>query len=703
MRVWPGTSIPLGATFDGVGTNFAVFSEVAEAVEVCIFNDDGSEERVALPERSGSVWHGYLPDVGAGAEYGFRVHGPWEPRNGHRCNANKFLLDPYARAVVGDITWGPEVFGHEWGDPTERSESDSAAHMPRCVVMNPFFDWGSDQALRRSWSDTIIYEAHVKGATMRHPGVDEEIRGTYAGIAHPAFVDHLVSLGVTTLELLPVHEFVHDAHLIERGLRNYWGYNSIGFFAPHQDYSHRHMRGLGTLGQQMHDFKQMVKTLHEAGIEVILDVVYNHTGEGNHLGPTLSMKGIDNAAYYRLVGDDRQYYMDYTGTGNTLNMRNPYVLQLVMDSLRYWTTEMHVDGFRFDLASTLARSLHEVDRLSAFFDLVQQDPVINRVKLIAEPWDIGEGGYQVGNFPPQWAEWNGRFRDSIREHWAGGHVRVGEYAYRVTGSSDMYEAAGRAPHASINFITAHDGFTLRDLVSYHEKRNQANGEDNRDGESRNRGWNCGAEGPTDDPEINRLRSRQQRNLLTTLVLSQGVPMILGGDELGRTQQGNNNAYCQDNELSWFDWDHVDDELLGFTRGLIALRSSHPTFHRRQFFQGRAVHGAETDLAWFDAQGQELTDDDWNQTELQVLTTFIGGHSIEVGPRGEPITDDDVLWFVNPEHDAVEFTVPERYRDRQWVVELDTDAGIASPVEPSAIETGAALRLAAHSQVVLRAV
>jgi glycogen operon protein len=703
VRIWPGTSVPLGATFDGIGTNIALFSDVAEGVEVCLFGPEGDEIRIELPERSGSVWHGYLPDLDAGTPYGFRVHGPWDPAAGHRCNANKLLLDPYARAVVGDVTWGPDVFAHEWDDPMRMNTADSAPSMPKSLVTNPFFEWGTDQPLGRTWADTIIYETHVKGATQRHPAVDEEIRGTYAGIAHPAFVDHLLSLGITAVELQPVHEFVHDAHLVERGLRNYWGYNSIGFFAPHHEYSHRHLQGIGLQGQQVQDFKQMVKTLHEAGIEVILDVVYNHTAEGNHLGPTLSFKGIDNASYYRLT-DDRQYYMDYTGTGNTLNMQNPYVLQLVMDSLRYWATEMHVDGFRFDLASALARSLHEVDRLSAFFDLVQQDPVVGRLKLIAEPWDVGEGGYQVGNFPPQWAEWNGRYRDCVREAWAGGDEGMGEFAYRITGSSDLYEAAGRRPHSSINFVTAHDGFTLRDLVSYHEKRNEANGEDNRDGESHNRGWNCGAEGPTDDPEVNSLRARQQRNLLTTLLLSQGVPMLLGGDEFGRTQEGNNNAYCQDNEVSWYDWDAVDTDLLAFTRLLTGLRKAHPSFHRRQFFQGRNVRGAETDLAWFTPAGDEFTDDDWSDPMRKHIAVFLGGESIETGPRGEAITDDDFLWLVNTGHDPVTFSLPVRFGERTWEVVVDTAADVVEPTGAGTVEGRTVdhqVELPPHAQVVLR--
>jgi len=698
VRVWPGQPLPLGATFDGVGTNIAVFSEVAEAVELCVFGDDGEEQRFALPERSGSIWHAYFPDLGAGTRYGFRVHGPFDPGAGHRCNPNKLLLDPYARAIEGDIEWGQPMFGYTFGDPASRDDSDSAPFTAKSLVVNPFFDWGTDQPLQRPWAETVIYEAHVRGATIRHAGVDEELRGSYAGVAHPAFIDHLTSLGVTTLELLPVHEFVHDAHLLERGLRNYWGYNSIGYFAPHHQYSHRHGHG-----QQVQDFKQMVKALHEAGIEVILDVVYNHTAEGNHLGPTLSFKGIDNASYYRLVAEDRQYYMDYTGTGNTLNMQNPFSLQLVMDSLRYWATEMHVDGFRFDLASALARSLHEVDRLSAFFDLVQQDPVISRMKLIAEPWDIGEGGYQVGNFPPQWAEWNGRFRDCIRDFWAGAHGGLGEFAYRITGSSDLYEAAGRRPHASINFITAHDGFTLRDLVTYEQKRNEANGEGNADGESHNRNWNCGVEGETDDPEVNALRARQQRNLITTMVLSQGVPMLLGGDEVSRTQAGNNNAYCQDNEISWFDWEAADHDLAAFVRGVLALRRAHPSFRRRGFFQGRALHGGGTpDLAWFGPDGQEFTDERWSEGGLASLTVYLGGDDIEVSNRGEPVHDTDFLWLVNAAHEPVTFTLPGPTWGERWHLVVDTATSEVEPVDAATFDHGSQLELPMKGLVLLRA-
>jgi glycogen operon protein len=696
MRIWPGSSLPLGVLFDGIGSNVAVFSDVAEAVELCLFDDDGTETRVELPERSGSVWHGYLPDLAANTKYGFRVHGPWDPANGHRCNPSKLLLDPYGRAIEGTFEWGQPLFSYGFDDHNRLDTSDSAPHLPRSVVVNPYFDWATDQPLSLPWSETIIYETHVKGATINHPDVDEELRGTYAGIAHPAFIDHLQKLGVTTVELLPVHEFVHDAHLIERGLRNYWGYNSIGYFAPHHEYSHRHGQG-----QQVQDFKQMVKTLHQAGIEVILDVVYNHTAEGNHLGPTLSFKGLDNASYYRLVGDDKQYYMDYTGTGNTLNMQNPYVLQLVMDSLRFWATEMHVDGFRFDLASALARSMHEVDRLSAFFDLVQQDPVISRMKLIAEPWDVGDGGYQVGNFPPQWAEWNGRYRDCIRDHWAGTPQGLGEFAYRITGSSDLYAAAGRNPHASINFVTAHDGFTMRDLVSYNEKHNEANGENNQDGESHNRGWNCGVEGPTDDPEINALRARQQRNLLTTLVLSQGVPTILGGDEIGRTQQGNNNAYCQDNEISWYDWDGADTDLLEFTAAVIALRRAHPAFRRRQFFQGRTLHGeGSVDLGWFSPDGAEMDDEAWQQHDLKALTIFVGGTSIEQSARGEAVSDTNFLWLINGGHDAVTVALPTEQLGRSWRVAVDTATGEVARSDAEVFGASAKVELPAHSTILL---
>ena len=699
MRVWPGDPAPLGATFDGLGTNIAVFSNVAESISVCVFDADGNEECVELPERSGAVFHGYFPDLEAGSHYGLRVDGPYEPSAGNRCDPSKLLIDPYARAINGFIDWDPSVFAYRFDDPAKRNQDDSAAFVPKSVVVNPYFDWAGDTALRHQWSDTVIYEAHVKGATMLHPDVPEDLRGTYAGIGDPAFVDHLTSLGVTALELLPVHHFVHEQHLLDRGLRNYWGYHTIGYFAPHHDYSSR-----GTNGHQVHEFKQMVKTLHSAGIEVILDVVYNHTGEGNERGPTLSMRGIDNAAYYRLVADDPQYYMDYTGTGNTLNMRDAYVLQLVMDSLRYWATEMHVDGFRFDLASALARSLHEVDRLSAFFDLVQQDPVISRLKLIAEPWDIGEGGYQVGNFPAQWAEWNGRYRDCIRDHWAGNSPGLGEFAYRITGSSDLYEAAGRRPHASINFVTAHDGFTIRDLVSYNDKHNDANGEGGNDGESHNRSWNCGVEGPTDDEEVNALRSRQQRNFLATLLLSQGVPMVLGGDELGRTQGGNNNGYCQDNEISWFDWEHVDAELLDFTRQLMHFRRDHKVFRRRQFFQGRALHGEGVgDIVWYNPNGAQMGDDDWTDGNARALGLFLSGDHLETDGRGNQVDDESFLLLFNAADSGVEFVLPGELPFVGWQVAVATEAGVVDPVEPELYDAGTSITLGGRSLVALRGV
>ena len=699
MRVWPGEPTPLGATFDGLGTNVAVFSDVAESVDVCVFDADGVETAVELPERSGSTFHGYLPDLTAGARYGLRVHGPYAPEKGLRCDPSKLLIDPYARAIDGFIDWHPAMFSYRFDDTAERNTDDSGPFAPKCLVVNPYFDWERDSALNTPWSDTVIYETHVKGSTQTHPEIPDELRGTYAGLVHPAFLDHLTGLGVTAVELLPVHHFVHEQHLLDRGLRNYWGYHTIGYFAPHHDYSSR-----GSEGQQVQEFKQMVKMLHAAGIEVILDVVYNHTAEGNHMGPTLSMRGLDNAAYYRLMPDDPQFYMDFTGTGNTLNMREPYVLQLVMDSLRYWVTEMHVDGFRFDLASALARSLHDVDRLSAFFDLVQQDPVISRVKLIAEPWDIGEGGYQVGNFPALWAEWNGRYRDCIRDHWAGAPHVLGEFANRITGSSDLYEAAGRRPHASINFVTAHDGFTLRDLVSYNEKHNESNGEGGNDGESHNRSWNCGVEGPTDDPDINALRSRQQRNLLTTQLLSQGVPMLLGGDEIGRTQQGNNNGYCHDDEISWYDWNAVDEDLLAFTTALIAFRRSHRVFRRRRFFQGRALHGQDVaDIGWYNPSGATMSDADWNDGNARAMAVFLSGELVEIDRAGNEVHDASFLWLINAADDGVEFVVPSELPFAEWLTAVDTDLAEIDPPEPNEFSAGATVTLAGHSMLVLRAV
>jgi isoamylase len=668
-KVWPGNNYPLGAFYDGAGTNFSIFSEIADHVELCLFDEGGTETKFDLPEVTSFCWHGYLPNVGPGQRYGFRVHGPWKPEEGHRCNPAKLLLDPYARAIEGQARWNEAVFSYSFANPDGPSNDiDSAAFMPKCVVTTPYFDWGNDRHPHTQWHETIIYEVHVKGFSINHPDVPAELRGTYAGLGHPKAIEYFTRLGVTAIELMPVHQFIQDSHLLERGLRNYWGYNSIGFLAPHDEYS-----AAGKNGQQVQEFKQMVKALHEASIEVILDVVYNHTAEGNHLGPMLSFRGIDNAAYYRLMADDRRHYMDYTGTGNSLNMRHPHVLQLIMDSLRYWILEMHVDGFRFDLASTLARELHDVDRLSAFFDIIQQDPVISQVKLIAEPWDIGEGGYQVGQFPPLWLEWNGKYRDCVRDYWRGEDQTLGEFAYRFTGSSDLYEMTGRKPYASINFVTAHDGFTLNDLVSYNDKHNEANGEESRDGESHNRSWNCGAEGPTEDPEVTKLRDRQKRNFLATLFLSQGIPMLLGGDEIGRSQGGNNNGYCQDNEISWFDWESGDKDLLEFTRQLIQLRKEHPVFHRPRWFQGRPIHGAQvTDIGWFTPDGSEMTQEDWNGGFAKALGIFLNGEGIQSpDSRGERVVDESFYVLFNAHHEPLQFTLPKRDWGEEWVVALDT--------------------------------
>ncbi|MGH8991477.1 MAG: glycogen debranching protein GlgX [Acidimicrobiia bacterium] len=672
MKVWPGQPYPLGATYDGAGTNFSLFSEVAQQVDLCLFDDDGTETSVPLTEVTAQCRHGYLPGVGPGQRYGFRVHGPYEPAAGHRCNPAKLLLDPYAKAVEGEVDWNPAVFGYPLGkDDLAIDTRDSAPYVPKSVVTNPFFDWANDRPPGIPFHESVIYELHVKGFTHGHPDIDKELRGTYAGLAHPAAIEHLTRLGITAVELMPVHQFIHDHRLVEKGLRNYWGYNSIAFFAPHNDYAATgHRRG-----EQVSEFKTMVRALHEAGIEVILDVVYNHTAEGNHLGPTLSFKGNDNAAYYRLT-DDPRYYMDYTGTGNSLNMRHPHSLQLVMDSLRYWVLEMHVDGFRFDLASALARELHEVDRLSAFFDLIQQDPVVSQVKLIAEPWDVGEGGYQVGNFPPLWSEWNGKYRDTVRDFWRGEPATLPEFASRLTGSSDLYQGDGRRPSASVNFVTAHDGFTLGDLVSYNDKHNEANGEGNRDGESHNRSWNCGAEGDTDDPEVKSLRRRQQRNFLATLFLSQGVPMILAGDEMGRTQSGNNNAYCQDNEISWVDWSCREEyeDLLALASRLSAFRREHPVLHRRRWFFGRPLRGSGvSDMAWFSPDGTEMSDEDWNSGFAKSLAVFLNGDAIpDPDPRGDRITDDSFLLLFNAHHEHLHFTVPNGKFGERWVVVLDTD-------------------------------
>ncbi|MGY1986207.1 glycogen debranching protein GlgX [Blastococcus sp. SYSU DS0669] len=655
--VLPGAPAPLGAVWDGRGTNFALWSAGASAVDLCLFDPDGTEHRHRLEETTHQVWHGRLPGVGPGQRYGYRVHGGYEPFSGSRYNPAKLLLDPYARAVDGELELHAALFGHpvEHPDSAVPDGQDSAPHVPRGVVVHDPFPWDGDRPLRRSWSDTVIYEVHVKGATARHPGVPPHLRGTYAGLAHPAFVEHLLALGVTAVELLPVHHFVSEPHLLRRGLTNYWGYNTLGYFAPHAAYS-----AAGSGGQQVTEFKTMVKELHAAGIEVILDVVYNHTAEGDHTGPTLSFKGIDNPGYYRLDGANPSRYTDYTGCGNTLDVRRPAVLGLLMDSLRYWVTEMHVDGFRFDLASALARSMHDVDRLSAFFDVVHQDPVVSQVKLIAEPWDVGPGGYQVGNFPPPWTEWNGKYRDTVRDVWSGAHVGVRDLAYRLTGSSDLYRSDGRRPFASINFVTAHDGFPLADLVAYEQKRNEANGEENRDGESHNRNWNCGVEGPTDDPEVLALRARQVRNLLATLLLSTGVPMLTAGDELGRTQQGNNNAYCQDNEISWLDWAAADEDLLAFVTRLVRLRRGAPVLRQEAFFEGHELAGTEgtRDLAWFAPGGGQLTTAHWFDTGLQTVGMYLDGRGIRHrDEHGHPVVDDSYLVQLHAGPDPVTVELP----------------------------------------------
>jgi isoamylase len=675
MKLWPGNPYPLGATWDGSGVNFALFSENATGVELCLFDGENRNhelKRIRMTEQTNQVWHVYLPEARSGQLYGYRVHGPYSPSEGHRFNPAKLLLDPYAKSIAGPIRWSDALFGYTIGDPDadlSMDERDSVDGLPKCVVVDPAFSWGQDAPLRIPWHKTLIYEMHVKGFTARHPKVPKELRGTYAGLTHPAVVDYLKSLGITAVELMPVHQFVADKSLVDRGLTNYWGYNSIGFFAPESRYA-----STGVLGEQVAEFKTMVKTFHREGIEVIIDVVYNHTGEGNQLGPTLCFRGIDNASYYRLV-DDRRYYMDYTGCGNTLNMTHPRTLQLIMDSLRYWVLEMHVDGFRFDLASTLARELHSVDRLGAFFDIIHQDPVLSQVKLIAEPWDLGEGGYQVGNFPVLWAEWNAEYRDTVRRFWKGDGGLVGGLAFRLTGSSDLYDRGGRRPYASINFVTAHDGFTLTDVVSYNEKHNEANGEENRDGHNENLSWNCGAEGPTDNKEILALRARQQRNFLATLILSQGVPMLWAGDEIGRTQRGNNNAYCQDNEISWMDWklERSKRDLLDFTQLLIQLFHQHPFLRRRVFFQGRRIRGSEVkDLAWFKPDGKEMTDDDWNNGFARCLGLRLAGDAIEeVDARGNRILDDTLLILLNAHHEPVNFVLPAHRRKLRWQVVFDT--------------------------------
>ncbi len=669
--------------------NFALFSEHAESVELCVFDPTGRRElqRIAVNERTDEIWHCYLPEARPGMLYGYRVHGPYRPEDGHRFNPHKLLLDPYAHTIVGPLRWSDALFGytigHKRGD-LSFDRRDSARAMPKCKVIDRAFTWGDDRRPNVPWHEMVVYELHVRGFTMQHSDVPPPLRGTYAGLATAPVVDYLQRLGVTTIELMPVHAFVDDRHLVERGLNNYWGYNTIGFFAPDARYS---------ASGKVSEFKTMVKTLHSAGFEVILDVVYNHTAEGSELGPTLSFRGLDNASYYRLKPDTSRYYMDYTGCGNTLNLRHPRALQLIMDSLRYWVSEMHVDGFRFDLASALARELHEVDRLGAFFDILRQDPLLAQVKLIAEPWDLGEGGYQVGNFPSGWAEWNDQYRDTIRAYWRGDRGLIGNFARRLTGSSDLYGRSGRLPHASINFVTAHDGFTLRDLVSYNDKHNEANGEDNRDGHNDNLSWNCGIEGPTEDRHVLALRARQSRNLLATLLLSQGVPMILAGDEIGRTQQGNNNAYCQDNALSWVDWS-LDDErlsLLDFARAVIRLRREHPVFRRRQFFQGQLLIGGESrDIEWLKPDGTEMTQREWEHEFARCLGVYLGGDALdEVDGRGRPVRDDNFIVIFNAHHDEIAFTLPA-YGERPWRLLIDTARseaiGFATTLAPGDVHT-----------------
>ena len=725
MQPWPGHSYPLGASYDGAGTNFALFSEVADRVDLCLFEPDGTERQIPLTEVDGFVWHGYLPGVEPGQRYGYRVDGPYDPAQGLRCNPTKLLIDPYAKAVDGPVHWDEAVFGYHFGDADSRNDTDSAAYVPKSVVVNPFFDWGSDRPPRTPYNETVVYEAHVRGLTIRHPEIPEELRGTYSGVAHPAMIEHLQRIGVTAIELMPCHQFVNDHHLEQKGLSNYWGYNTIGFMAPHHGYAVEGPRP----GAQVPEFKAMVRDLHAAGIEVILDVVYNHTAEGSDMGPTLSLRGIDNHAYYRLVDDDPRYYMDYTGTGNSLNVRDPHTLQLIMDSLRYWVTEMHVDGFRFDLAATLAREFYDVDRLSTFFDMVQQDPVISQVKLIAEPWDVGPGGYQVGNFPPLWTEWNGKYRDTVRDFWRGEAGTLGEFASRIAGSSDLYQEDGRRPYASINFVTAHDGFTLADLVSYNDKHNEANGEDGNDGESHNRSWNCGVEGRTDDEAVLALRATQQRNFLATLLFSQGTPMLLHGDELGRTQGGNNNVYCQDNEISWQDWSEAtkNADLITFTAGVSALRAAHPVFRRRRFFAGRPIGrvrrpagsprpAAATpsgellpDIGWFSPAGKEMTEEDWDFELGRCVGVFLNGEGIaDVDTRGERVLDDSFLLWFNSYWEGVEATLPPAEFGAAWETVVDTASGEVHPPtwngEPEDIPpvaAGSVLTVPPRSLLVLR--
>lgn len=705
-QIWPGQSYPLGSKYDGAGTNFAIFSDVAEKVELCLINAECNEERILLDEVDAHIWHCYLPGVKPGQRYGFRVHGPYNPAEGKRCDPSKLLVDPYARAFDGEFDGHPSLFSYDINDPENpegRNTEDSLEHTMKSVVVNPFFDWGSDRSPNTPYNETVIYEAHVKGMTMRHPDVPESLRGTYAGLAHPSIIEHLKDLGITAIELMPVHQFLQDDRLRDLGLRNYWGYNTFGFFAPQQDYA-----AAQEPGGAVSEFKGMVRAFHEAGIEVILDVVYNHTAEGNHMGPTIAFRGIDNEAYYRLVDGDKAHYMDYTGTGNSLNVRDPHPLQMIMDSLRYWVSEMHVDGFRFDLASTLARELHDVDKLATFFDLVQQDPIVSQVKLIAEPWDVGEGGYQVGNFPPLWTEWNGKYRDTVRDFWRGEPSTLGEFASRLTGSSDLYANNGRRPTASINFITAHDGFTLNDLVSYNHKHNDANGEDGRDGESHNRSWNCGEEGPTEDPRINKLRARQRRNFLTTLLLSQGTPMIAHGDEMARTQDGNNNVYCQDNETSWMDWELADKNaaLMEFTKRLITIRRNHPVFRRRRFLAGGPL-GSEVgdrDIAWLVPSGKLMGQSDWDFAFGKSLMVYFNGKAIqEPDARGQRIEDDSFIMMFNAYHEPIDFTLPDTEFGPAWKLIVDTNVDTGYPDEAKTLRAGDSITVEARSTLILRLV
>ncbi len=691
----------MGATWDGKGTNFALYTENATAVFLCLFGDGKRKksERIQLPEKTGHIWHVYIPGIKPGQLYGYYVDGPYDPVNGLRFNVNKLLIDPNAKAINGQPEWGSALFGYDMNNPEEGlsfSKEDSTSAVPKSIVIDPAFDWEGEQRLNIPWHKTMIYELHVKGFTKLHPDIPEAIRGTYTALGHPAAIKHFKALGITAVELLPIHYFLDSHPHAEKGLTNYWGYNTIGFFAPHNGYC-----AGPTDGAQVNEFKNMVKELHKAGLEVILDVVFNHTAEGNHMGPTLSFRGIDNSVYYRLA-EDKRYYMDYTGTGNTLNARLPAVLRLIMDSLRYWIQEMHVDGFRFDLASTLAREQHEVDKLSSFFDIIYQDPVISQVKLIAEPWDTGEGGYQVGNFPPGWSEWNGKYRDCIRDFWRGADSMLGEFAERITGSSDLYQDDARKPTASINFITAHDGFTLADLVSYNEKHNEANGENNSDGESNNRSWNCGAEGPTDDEQIIKLRHKQQRNFLTTLFTSQGVPMLVAGDEMGRTQRGNNNAYCQDNEISWVDWQHTDKSLLDFTGKLTRFTSAHPVFQHKGWFRGKKIRGVGTeDIAWFKPEGDSMSDDDWNNGFAKSLGVYLSGKGFKyTGLKGDEITDDNIYILFNAHYEDIAYKLPEKKYGGKWQVAINTAGDSNERGEERIYNAGDSITAEARSVIVM---